>query len=224
VPQFQAAEEEAYQVYLTFEDITGQVRVERALRESEERYRLLALASKEAVWDWDLVTDLVAWDEATGPLLDYQPAQLGDTAAWWYDRIHPSDRERVVASMDTAIAQGEPTWAEEYRFRKADGSYALVQTRAHISRSDSGTPARVVGAMAEVTQARRPDQRLPQVLEAASYCRTLPASSSGAPRRTRRSNASATTRPGGPTPVSRFAQRSGVLPVPSTVRSRSTKK
>ncbi|HEU4681886.1 MAG TPA: PAS domain S-box protein, partial [Gemmatimonadales bacterium] len=147
------------------QDITDQKQVETVLRDSQERYRLLAKATNEAVWDWDLATDLVTWDEGTGPLLDYQPAQLGDSAAWWYDRIHPGDRERVVAGIDQAIGQGAPSWSDEYQFRRADGSYTVVRNRAHIARDEAGAPLRVIGAIAESTTQRQ-DPRLPQVLEA----------------------------------------------------------
>ena len=148
------------------QDITDRKQAETALRDREERYRLLARATNEAVWDWNLVTDLVSWDDGTGPLLDYQQGEAGDTAAWWYDRIHPDDRERVVASMDESMARGDARWEDEYRFRRADGAYAVVHHRAHIARDEAGVPARMIGAMTELVESRRADPRLREVLEA----------------------------------------------------------
>ncbi|HEX7335917.1 MAG TPA: PAS domain S-box protein [Gemmatimonadales bacterium] len=148
------------------QDITDRKQAETALRDREERYRLLARATNEAVWDWDLVTDLVTWDDGTGPLLDYQHGEPGDSAAWWYDRIHPDDRERVVAALDESTARGDTTWEDEYRFRRANGSYAVVHHRAHIARDEAGAPARMIGAMTEVVESRRADPRLREVLEA----------------------------------------------------------
>jgi two-component system, cell cycle sensor histidine kinase and response regulator CckA len=163
------AEGQPSHLIATIQDITERKRSETALRLREERYRLAAQASKAVIRQWELATDTLNWDEGIGSLLDYQRTDLGDTADWWYDKIHPDERERIVESIDAAVSQGEANWAEEYRFRRADGSYALIQDRASILRDQSGRPTRLVAAMVDVSQDRRGERRLEEVLDALPF-------------------------------------------------------
>jgi two-component system, cell cycle sensor histidine kinase and response regulator CckA len=158
-------EGEPLHLIAAIQEFTERKKAEAELQQSQDRYRLVAEASGEAVWDWDLVTDRVTWDAGTGPLLDYSRSDLGETASWWYDRIHPEDRERVVASIDAAIASSATSWFEEYRFRRLDGSYASVRDRAHLAKDSAGLPVRVISAMSDLGQTRGADPRLNQVLE-----------------------------------------------------------
>jgi two-component system, cell cycle sensor histidine kinase and response regulator CckA len=147
------------------QDITDRKDEEASDLGREEGYRLLLQGSGSAIRAWDLVTDQLTWDKTVAPPLDYWWSDVGDTPDWWYQKIHPDDRERVVESIDLAIAGGATNWSEEYRFRRADATYARVQDRGAIQRDEAGRPERVVAAMADVSRMSQ-GERLEQVLNA----------------------------------------------------------
>ena len=134
--------------------------VDRAVRESEQRFRAVAQATNDAVWDLDLETGWVWWSEGVRSVLGYPPEEVWPEGSWWVDGIHPDDRERVVAGRKEAIAGGRPTWTDEYRFRRADGSWAYVFDRGVVIRRADGSPLRMIGAMMDVTARRRAEEQM----------------------------------------------------------------
>ncbi|MGE5756289.1 MAG: ATP-binding protein [Planctomycetaceae bacterium] len=135
-------------------------RAERALRQSHLRYRMVARAANDAIWDWDLVTNQVTWNEGVQALFGYTAEQVGPDAAWWRERIHPEDRERVVHDIQAVIASGKELWGDEYRHLRADGSYAYVIDRGFVVYDDRGKPLRMVGSLLDLTERRRLEESL----------------------------------------------------------------
>jgi len=130
------------------------------LRQREERYRLAARATNDAIWDWDLATDQVEWNAAIATLFGHTDAIHGTDAAWWQAHIHPEDYERVNQSIYAVIQGGGERWTNEYRFRCADGAYAYVFDRGFVLRSPAGQPLRMIGAMLDVTARKRDEEAL----------------------------------------------------------------
>jgi PAS domain S-box-containing protein len=142
-------------------DQTAWKETEDRLRQSETRYRLVARASREAIWDWNLVTGELDWNDAIEDLFGY-PAADARSAEWWHARIHPDDRERTLAAMHEAIDSDAEFWSGDYRFLRADGEYAQVIDRGLIARDESGRACRMLGTMADVTERRRAEEKLAQ--------------------------------------------------------------
>jgi PAS domain S-box-containing protein len=136
-------------------DIEDQVQAYRALRETEERYRLAARAAGDSIWDWDLTSNRVQWSEGVTELFGYSPAEMNSGIEWWLDRIHPEDRERVETSIHASIASRAQRWSDEYRFLRADGRYADVLDRGHLLCGVDGSPLRMVGAMHDLSERKR---------------------------------------------------------------------
>ena len=132
---------------------------EAILRESEERYRLAVQATNDAVWDIDLVTGTVSWNETYATLYG-RPPETSKSWQWWIDRIHPEDRERTSGGLRTAISGSESTWTCEYRFQRVDGAWAYIYDRAYIARDPSGSARRMIGAMQDLTQSKRAEAEL----------------------------------------------------------------
>ena len=125
-------------------DITDRKRFEDELKKSEERFRLVASATNDVVWDWDLVTDAMWWSEGVLTLFGYDP-NAAENVWWWSNNLDPADRERTLENLRRAIAGSGSRWQAEYRLRKADGRHADVIDRGFIVRDDSGKAIRMIG-------------------------------------------------------------------------------
>ena len=138
---------------------------EQRLRESEQRYRLIGQAANDPIWDWNLVTNQVVWNEGLQTRFGYTADQIGDDATWWYEHIHPEDGERIVHGIHEAIDSGEELWQDEYRYRRADGSYAAVFDRSRIVHDENGKPVRMVGSMFDLTERKEAEDRVREQAE-----------------------------------------------------------
>ncbi|WP_278441264.1 PAS domain-containing hybrid sensor histidine kinase/response regulator [Pseudomonas oryzihabitans] len=123
-----------------------------ALKETQERYRLVAEATNDAIWDWDFSTSQVLWNEALHTAYGHVLRREDSTADWWLEQIHPDDRLRIRTSIHAVIDGDGLVWTDEYRFQRADGSYALVFDRGRVIRDNYGRPLRMIGALLDMSQ------------------------------------------------------------------------
>ena len=134
------------------QDVTERRAVEAALRASEERLRVIADVTTDAIWDRDLTTDRVHWSNGLRSLFGFDPdADAAASHNWWRDHVHPDEREAVEGGLEAFLTSGGEHWADEYRFLCADGRYANVLDRGYLIRDAQGRPARFIGAMVDIT-------------------------------------------------------------------------
>ena len=142
-------------------------RAEDRLRDTEERYRLAARATNDAIRDCNLTTGDIRWNEALHTLFGYDVGEAGANAEWWSAHIHADDRERVQQALQAAITGDATYWSDEYRFLEADGRYAYVLDRGFVLRDAAGRPLRLIGAMQDITDRKRFETELAAAKEAA---------------------------------------------------------
>lgn len=148
----------------TVQDVSAIISTRRSLRESEaaaahgnaqtfetaERYRLALLSTNDAIWDWNMADGHVIWNQAVQTLFGHQFDAT--SADWWLEHIHPEDRPRIDSTIHAVIDSQGSNWSGEYRFRRADGSYAEIFDRGTVLRDTEGRALRMIGAMLDLSE------------------------------------------------------------------------
>lgn len=128
---------------------------------AESRSRFLAFleVSFDVVYDWDVRRGLIDFNEQMSTMLGLPPGVRMRRFADWLDRLHPRDRAGALENLERTLAEGA-RYRDEYRLRREDGTYILIDDHGLVLNGTDGRPAHMVGAMRDVTREREAEKAL----------------------------------------------------------------
>lgn len=132
-------------------DATERKKNESALKLSNERFEYATKATSDIIWDWNLETDVVYYSDNIQTLFGHKPGYNSENLSFYFDHVHPEDRDRVVLYPDQVKYGTMTNWTQDYRFRKSDGEYAFVLDRGIVIRDEKGIGVRMIGAIQDIT-------------------------------------------------------------------------
>ena len=119
-------------------------------RLTDARARLVAESLEGVIFDHDIASGMTIRTDAVKALFGWEEQE--STVAWWTERVHPDDLERLRDSVMPCIQAGlDSHWEVEYRFRRADGTYASVLERGTVIRGERETPVRLLGTVTDIS-------------------------------------------------------------------------
>lgn len=127
-----------------------------------ERRALALTGAGDIVFDWDAQADRIFVSPEAEQLLGLRRGVLEGPASSWFELLHPSDRDRYGASLDTVLEQRRGRISLEFRLRAADGHYSWFLLKARPVVSPDGEVIRVIGALSDITEAKNTEERLLQ--------------------------------------------------------------
>lgn len=137
------------------EDVSEARAAEEAMREINDRLALAQEAGKVGVFDLDLASDRLVWSDKLESLYGVPPQPQGRSLQDWLDRLHPEDRARAQARIDSALAGSDGQLQDSWRVVRHDGEVRWFLCAARIIRDDEGRARRLIGVQVDVN-----DQKL----------------------------------------------------------------
>lgn len=133
-----------------------------AVKSSNRNYDMVALATNDAIWDWDIETgDVVRTGRGLQIFFGYDPKEASKDRDFWNKHVHPDDLRALLEERAAVMADpAQLYWEDEYRFMKSDGKYAYVFDRGYIIRDENGKAIRLLGATRDITERKESEALL----------------------------------------------------------------
>ena len=125
-----------------------------------ERRALALTGAGDMIWDWDVSSDRVYTSPETEVLLGLKRGALEGPASRWLEILHPLDRDRFRASLDSVLEQRRGRLVQDFRLRTPDGNYLWFSLKTRPVVGSDGEVVRLVGTLTDVTEFKTAEERL----------------------------------------------------------------
>jgi PAS domain S-box-containing protein len=145
-------------------DISERRRAEDELLRSRERFELAVRGSQDGIWDWDLRTGEVYFSPRWKSILGYDDHEIAHRIEEWEQRLHPDEREDVLAANAAHASGATQHYEYEYRLRHKDGSYRWILARGVALRDAAGQAYRMAGSHVDITERKQTSEERDRLL------------------------------------------------------------
>ena len=130
-------------------DISNSKRAEIDLLEKEARLRLVLEAARHGIWEWNLATGEIHWDDRCGEMLGYEPGQFQPSYSDWVAMLHEADKAKFTSRLWQCVQFSEP-FDQDFRVRDAEGNWRWLETRGKVVEWEQGLPVRMLGIHTDI--------------------------------------------------------------------------
>ncbi len=134
-------------------DITGRVKAERSIRETKEKLSLALDGSELGIWDWNIESGMIDYDDRFAKILGYEPGDINPlTAKAWRTTIHPEDLSGFDAAFEAHADGKTPKFLAEVRERTKAGKWIWHSLSGKIiERDGNNRPRHAIGTIHDIT-------------------------------------------------------------------------
>lgn len=142
------------------EELAARIRIQEALRTSEERYALAANGSNDGLWDWDLRSNNIYYSPRWMNQLGFSESEISQSPNEWFQRVHPQDLERLKLDIGSHLDHTTSHFENEHRLLHKDGSYRWILCRGLAVWDQTGLAQRMAGSHTDITDRKYAEEKL----------------------------------------------------------------
>lgn len=137
-------------------DLTERKLAEQAKKISDVRWQFAIDGSDLGLWDWNMQTNEVFFSKRWKSMLGFKDNEIQGSLDEWDKRIHPDDKEKVLADLNNYLEGKSKTYSNEHRVSCKDNSYKWILDRGKVvSKTKDGKPLRMIGTHTDITAQKK---------------------------------------------------------------------
>ena len=152
---------EKRQSFCICRDITEHKLAEEELKGATQRLQLAVSSGHLGIWDWDIVNDVLVWNERMYELYGVSKDTFKRSRETWEKCLHPDDLALALEETRAAFS-GEKEYDFEFRILRPDGETKFIKTNGKVIRDEAGNPIRLIGMNQDITDRKHMEEQLRQ--------------------------------------------------------------